>query len=325
VANEVRTEPPGDLTSIAEVTRDLFRPDDAPEQSYSERQIFEAASSRLARELGAMEQTDEKAALAKILDELRGPLPTAYPPLSYQQQEYRWAMAIDLNLCTGCSACVVACQSENNIPVVGKANVAKSREMHWLRIDRYFEGPVEEPQVITQPLACVHCEFAPCEYVCPVHATVHSDDGLNEMVYNRCVGTRYCSNNCPYKVRRFNFFDWNDRVDANHGSFELQKNPDVTVRERGVMEKCSYCVQRIREADIAEQVRREPGRPQQLQTACQQACPTGAIVFGSLTAPDSKVAALQADPLCYGVLEDQGTRPRTRYLVKLVNANPEMT
>jgi molybdopterin-containing oxidoreductase family iron-sulfur binding subunit len=222
----------------------------------------------------------------------------------------QWAMAIDLTLCTGCSACVVACQAENNVPVVGRSGVLQSREMHWLRIDRYLDGPPDAPSFTSQPMLCQHCEKAPCEYACPVDATVHSEDGLNEMVYNRCVGTRFCSNNCPYKVRRFNWFEYNKTVN------ELQlmaRNPEVTVRARGVMEKCSFCVQRIRaaqrEAELAGLERTGP-----VVTACQQSCPTTAITFGSLTDPASAVNEKFRDPRAFSSLGELGTRPRVRYL-----------
>ncbi|HVS01192.1 MAG TPA: TAT-variant-translocated molybdopterin oxidoreductase [Thermoanaerobaculia bacterium] len=246
---------------------------------------------------------------------------TLYPKWEYAG--YAWGMGIDLSSCTGCNACVVACQSENNIAVVGKEQVLAGREMHWLRIDQYFKGPsADEPEgVYNQPVPCMHCETAPCEVVCPVAATVHSDEGLNDMVYNRCVGTRYCSNNCPYKVRRFNFYKFSDWQTE---SLKLQRNPDVSVRFRGVMEKCTYCVQRINHARIAAGREDRSIADGEIQTACQQACPTGAIVFGDINDASTEVARWKAQPLDYGLLEDVNTRPRTTYMGRIRNPNPEL-
>jgi molybdopterin-containing oxidoreductase family iron-sulfur binding subunit len=248
--------------------------------------------------------------------------PTLYTPFEYKGN--KWAMAIDLSRCTGCSACVVACQSENNTPTVGETDVLKGREMHWLRLDRYFSGDPAEPEAITQPVACVHCENAPCEYVCPVNATVHSDEGLNEMVYNRCVGTRYCSNNCPYKVRRFNWFNYAHEFERSEVDY-MRANPEVTVRARGVMEKCTYCVQRIERGRIKSRVEGRELRDGEIRSACQQVCPTQAITFGTLSDAASQVSRLHRDPRAYHVLRELGTRPRTAHLVRLKNKNPELS
>jgi len=241
-------------------------------------------------------------------------VPSLWPKHEYKG--YRWGMAIDLNSCTGCGACVVACQAENNIPVVGRDQVRVSRQMHWLRIDRYYGGTPENPDVVFQPMLCQHCENAPCETVCPVLATVHDDEGLNVQVYNRCVGTRYCQNNCPYKVRRFNFFDhWK----AYEVPMNMAWNPDVTVRTRGIMEKCTFCVQRIRDAKDKAKDAGEKVHDGDVKTACQQTCATDAIVFGDMNDPESRVSRLMASPQAFRVLEVLNARPSISYLSKVRN------
>ena len=240
---------------------------------------------------------------------------------NWEYKDNAWGMSIDLNSCVGCNACIVGCYAENNIPVVGKQQVRIGRNMQWLRFDTYFEGDLAAPRAHFQPMACQHCENAPCEQVCPVGATVHTPEGLNSMVYNRCVGTRYCSNNCPYKVRRFNFLLFSD---FETESLKLMRNPDVSVRSRGVMEKCSYCVQRISEAKIDADKENRAVRDGEIVTACQQACPTSAITFGNINDKSSKVATLRADKRSYSVLADLNTRPRTQYLAAVLNPNPEL-
>jgi MoCo/4Fe-4S cofactor protein with predicted Tat translocation signal len=284
----------------------------------AEKESVEAFRRDLVR-VATLEEFRKDPNFAKVPEEEATKGLTLYPGFKYEG--YSWGMAIDLNRCVGCNACVIACQSENNIPVVGKEQVMRGRAMHWIRVDTYFRGGLENPETYYEPVLCMHCENAPCEVVCPVGATTHSSEGLNEMTYNRCVGTRYCANNCPYKVRRFNFYLYSDwKTPSLYGL----RNPNVTVRSRGVMEKCSYCVQRINAAKIRSEEEDRAVRDGEIVTACQGACPAEAIVFGNINDPNSRVAKLKAQSRNYSLLDDLNTRPRTTYLARVRNPNPEI-
>jgi molybdopterin-containing oxidoreductase family iron-sulfur binding subunit len=303
-----------------------------------EHQVMEGRD--LVREATASEFQKNPAWVKTVGMDAHIPKNQSFYPNPKLDGQHQWAMVVDLSTCTGCNACVTACTAENNIPIVGKDQVMKGREMHWIRVDRYFTGEPDAPESVSQPIACMQCENAPCETVCPVNATVHNEEGLNVMAYNRCIGTRYCANNCPYKVRRFNFFDYNQRAldklywgplapKGTEETIKLQKNPNVTVRMRGVMEKCTFCVQRIEDAKITARVRARDSADLKipkgtLKTACQQACPAEAIVFGDLLDESSEVTQQRALPQNYSLLEYLNVRPRLTYLGRIRNPNPAM-
>ncbi|MGH9712444.1 MAG: TAT-variant-translocated molybdopterin oxidoreductase [Candidatus Acidiferrales bacterium] len=315
IANGLSVEKTGDKYYFA-VTQHQYAID--VEGHPAEKESVEAFRRDLVR-VATLEEFRKDPNFAKIPEEEATKGLSLYPGFKYEG--YAWGMSIDLNRCVGCNACVVACQSENNIAVVGKDEVMRGRAMHWIRVDTYFRGPVENPETYYEPLLCMQCENAPCEVVCPVGATTHSPEGLNEMTYNRCVGTRYCSNNCPYKVRRFNFLLFSDwKTPSLYGL----RNPNVSVRSRGVMEKCTYCVQRINAAKIRSEEENRIVRDGEIVTACQSACPAEAIIFGNLNDPNSRVAKLKAQSRDYSLLDDLNTRPRTTYLARVRNPNPEI-
>jgi len=282
----------------------------SPDQMEHERELVRVA---------ALDDYKKNPRFAKDAEHVPEPGETLYPEFKYDG--YKWGMSIDLNKCVGCNACIVACQSENNIPVVGKDQILRRRPMHWLRVDTYYEGSLDNPRVHFQPLPCMQCENAPCEYVCPVGATVHSTEGLNDMVYNRCVGTRYCSNNCPWKVRRFNFYLYQD---WSTPQLKMMRNPEVSVRSRGVMEKCSYCTQRIVKARIEAEKAEQHIADGAFTTACAQACPAEAIVFGDMNDPASQITKRKSSPRDYLLLGELNTRPRTSYRAGVTNPNPEL-
>ena len=316
VASGLQIEKTGQNYLLAETQ--IHHPIDRNHQQVEEESIN--AFERDVIRIGTLEQFRTNPRFAQLPDQEVNQNLSLYQP--YKYTGYAWGMSIDLSRCTGCQACVVACYAENNIAVVGKYEVMAGRDMQWIRVDNYYRGGLENPETYFQPVPCMQCEQAPCELVCPVGATLHDHEGLNEMIYNRCVGTRYCSNNCPYKVRRFNFKLYSDWVTP---SLYGLRNPDVTVRSRGVMEKCTYCIQRINEAKIAAEKENRFVREGEIQTACQQACPTEAIIFGNINDPNSRVSKLKQQTRNYSMLAELNTRPRTTYLAKIRNPNPEIS
>jgi molybdopterin-containing oxidoreductase family iron-sulfur binding subunit len=326
IATGVSVQSHGTVPYRVPSTQDIYTVGEIGQQGTQER------LPELVRE-GTLEELKKNPAFVEEVVEHNPLLSLWVPPVSYDG--HKWGMSIDLNKCIGCSACVTACQAENNIPVVGKKNVAMGREMLWLRVDRYYKGTPEDAEVSFQPIPCQQCENAPCEQVCPVGATMHSHEGLNDMVYNRCIGTRYCSNNCPYKVRRFNYFNYNmDTIgitpytptdDPKAKVKAMVFNPEVTVRSRGVMEKCTFCVQRIQNVKIKAKNVKRPLEDGEIKTACQQTCPTDAIVFGDLNDEKSRVTALQRLPRSYALLGELNNKPRVQYLARIKNPNPALT